>query len=126
MIVALLLLGCEPEPVRAPDDASTLPPAQPTIPEPEPIESTPEPRAIVSMPASVESGEPFVIEYCGPRFDERVQIIFDRQYLAGGLMGWGNGCKRQTIDGLNRSGSRLVEFIVDGQTQEEGYIISVY
>jgi hypothetical protein len=94
------------------------------FPEPEPTPSpTLEPE--VTMPAVVKVGQTFVVQYCGPEFLQQVSILFDGKYDAGGLMGWANGCKRQTITKLNTPGKRYFQFVVDGETQPETYQIIV-
>lgn len=128
-LLPILLAGCvakgpdkplEPPPVYTPRPIPTA------IPEPEPIpEPSPTPEPEVTMPAFVKVGQPFVVQYCGPEFMENVSILFDGKYPAGGLMGWQNGCKRQTITGLNTSGTRFFQFVVDGETQPEKYQIIV-
>jgi hypothetical protein len=69
---------------------------------------------------------PFVVKHCGFKFDDRVRIILDAKYAVGGLMGWHSGCKRQTIQGLNKAGSRVLQFEVNGELQEPFWVLTVF
>ena len=99
-------------------------PSPEPVPEPKP-EPDPEPEWLVSIPSMVPMQSPFVIWNCGLPFESRVKIIFDGKYEAGGLMGWSEDCKRQTILGLNQPGERIVQFEVDGELVPYEYVIKV-
>ncbi len=122
LLPCCFMVGCfSTPPISVPPAPIETPiPIPPITPEPEP-----EPEPDVEVPQVVSKMTPFVVTHCGFVFEQKVRIIIDEKYPVGGLMGWADGCKRQTIQGLNGVGTRVLQFEVDGILKDDFWVLQV-